>query len=178
MKRSLGLAACICLMLLLVTCAPARGARLISPVQNLELSMTIANAALQAKGCQEVFEKNFPEITESAIKIWTDEVWITMFQFDGVIVDADYIAAVVPHINPRRVMVNTTFAGILVPTVLGETLVHEFFHLMDYAFGSEEQGLVTEELSQLRAKACMDAMWASYPEARPDDWVDGPRAFK
>jgi hypothetical protein len=60
MKKSLGIAACICLTLLLVMCAPAGGARLISPVQNLELSMTIANAALQAKGCQEVFEKNFP----------------------------------------------------------------------------------------------------------------------
>lgn len=175
MKR---LIACICLAAFLAMCAPANGARLISPAQNIELSMTVANAALQAKGCQEVFETNYPKVKQTAIKIWTDDVWITMFMFDGIVVDADYIAAVVPHINPRRIMVNETFAGILIPTVLGETLIHEFFHLMDYAFGTEEQGLVTEELSQLRAKQCMDALWVSYPEGKPDGWVDGPRAFK
>jgi hypothetical protein len=140
--------------------------------------MTVANGALQSKGCQELYEKEYPDVPFSAIKLFTEDVYITMFQFDDKIIDSDYIAVVMPHVNSKRIMVNETFAGILLPVQLGETLIHEFFHLNDYAFGTEEQGLVTEERSQLRAKLCMDALWEAYPESKPKDWIDGPRKLK
>ena len=178
MKKSFWIIACFCIALLFADCAPAAGARHITPRENLNLAQTVTNAALETKACQKLFAKEFPDAKASAIKMYTEEVWVTMFQFDNEVIGGDYIAVVMPIVNPRRIMVNTTWAGIMVPSDLGETLIHEFFHLMDYAYGTEEQGLVTEENSQIRAKLCMDYLYARYPEARPHDWVDGRRALK
>ncbi len=172
------LIAAVCLCLALLLASPVQGAQLITPSQNVELAMTVANGALQSKDCAALYAKEFPKAPASAIQIFTTDVWITIIPFDNVVIDSDYIAVVMPIVNAKRIMVNELFAGVLLPVTLGETLIHEFFHLSDYAFGTNESLLLTEENSQLRAKACMDSLWKAYPDAKPEGWEDGPRPLK
>jgi hypothetical protein len=163
----------------LVMFATAVGAaKLITATQNVAMAMTLANGALQSEGCQTIYAAEYPDVEWSAIKLFTEDTYIVIVQFDNEVIQADFIAAVLPHINPKRIIVNETYAAIIPPLDMAETIIHEFFHLNDFSFGTEMQELTTEEQSQLRAKLCLDALWVVYPTAKPEDWVDGPRLTK